>query len=69
MSDSEIVSMFCKSQQNGWHHLSRRFHNLDNDGRRAAVDLIHAGVEPKKAIDRARRQANDAASPQAVLQF
>ena len=53
MSDSEIVSRFCKSRE--WNHLSRRFHNLERDGKEKAVGLIREGVEPGKAIDRARR--------------
>lgn len=55
MSDSEIVSRFCKSRE--WHHLSRRFHNLDRDAKEIAIGLIREGREPAKAIDKARRAA------------
>lgn len=64
MSDSEIVSRFCKSRE--WHHLSRRFHNLDRDAKEKALADIANGADPKKAIERARKRVS---SLQSSLSF
>jgi len=52
MTDNTILARFCKSGD--LHHLSRRLHALPRAGIRHALDMIAAGVEPEKAIRRAR---------------
>ena len=54
MSDNGILARFCKCGD--LHHLSRRFHNLTGrDAKQAALDLIREGMDPAKAISKARR--------------
>lgn len=53
MSHNRILSRFCKC--NDLAHLSRRFHNLSADQKRLALELINSGIEPVKALRKAKR--------------
>jgi hypothetical protein len=64
MSEHAILGRFCKSGD--WHHLSRRFHNLDRDAKQKALADIANGADPKKAIERARKRVS---SLQSSLSF
>lgn len=52
MSENVIISRFCKSGD--LHHLSRKFHNLDRDSKKHAMDLIKDGKKPDEAIKTAK---------------
>lgn len=52
MSINRVTSRFCKCGD--LHNLSRRFHNLTAAGKLYAAELIADGVEPDKAIKKAR---------------
>lgn len=52
MTDNTILARFCKSGD--LHHLSRRLHAMPRTGIRHALDMIAAGIEPEKALRRAR---------------
>lgn len=52
MSINRVTSRFCKCGD--LHHLSRRFHNLDADAKRYAAELIISGIDPAKAIRKAK---------------
>lgn len=53
MSVNVILGYFCKS--GCWHHLSRKFHNLPRDAKQQALTAIQNGVDPDKAIRKARK--------------
>lgn len=54
MSENLVLSRFAKCGGD-LHYLSRKFHNLDKEQRRLAVGMIADGIDPKKAINRAKR--------------
>jgi len=53
MSENRIMSEFGKS--GSLHKYSRRFHALDRAAKEKALDAIRNGIEPDKAIRRAKR--------------
>lgn len=60
-TDNAIMSRFCKSGD--LHSMSRRFHNLSKEGRRAALAMIRDGEGSPAEVDAALRRAKrDAAN-------
>lgn len=53
MSQERILGQFCKSGD--WHKYSRRFHALDRDAKLRAIEAIQNGIDPDKAIRKAKR--------------
>jgi len=57
MSESVILSWFAKSAEpNPYQRYRRQLHNLTTEARRIAIELMQAGLEPGKAIRKARRE-------------
>jgi hypothetical protein len=56
MTDPQILARFCKCGGD-LAGLSRRFHALDGHAKRQVLDLIRDGVDPGKAIRKAKRQS------------
>ena len=53
MSHNVILGWFCKSGQ--FHHLSRKLHNLPRPALEKALEMIAEGIDPRKAISKAKR--------------
>ena len=62
MSEGQILARFSKCGGD-LHSLSRRFHNLSIPSRRQAVQMIADGIDPKRAIGKAK-QSSTAKQPE-----